>query len=221
MAPKRSKSSSSSSDKKAVVGSVVKRTTRQVVKETVEVAVIPSHNLNQNNPSDNNSTVQEVVKEIVQELLPGDAATPASNTKSIPVSDNPPPQPEMEAKPEKHNKSEKSNKTEMKGKKRKVRRRGGGVDDVGYKRYMFKVLKQVHPGVGISGKAMTVLNGFMNDMFERLAVEARKLTDYTARKTMSAREIQGAVRLVLPGELGKHAVAEGTKAVTNYMSYSG
>ncbi|CAM8963510.1 unnamed protein product [Rhodiola kirilowii] len=217
MAPKRSKSSSSSSDKKAVVGSLVKRTTRQVVKETVEVAVIPSHNLNQNNPSDNNSTVQEVVKEIVQELLPGDAATPASNTKSIPVSDNPPPQPEMEAKPEKHNKSEKSNKTEMKGKKRKVRRRG----DVGYKRYMFKVLKQVHPGVGISGKAMTVLNGFMNDMFERLAVEARKLTDYTARKTMSAREIQGAVRLVLPGELGKHAVAEGTKAVTNYMSYSG
>ncbi|KAL9675845.1 hypothetical protein QQ045_004053 [Rhodiola kirilowii] len=220
MAPKRSKSSSSSSDKKAVVGSVVKRTTRQVVKETVEVAVIPSQNLNQNNPSDNNSTVQEVVKEIVQELLPVDAATPASNTKSIPVSDNPPPQPEMEAKPEKHNKSEKSKKTEMKGKKRKVRRRGG-VDDVGYKRYMFKVLKQVHPGVGISGKAMTVLNGFMNDMFERLAVEARKLTDYTARKTMSAREIQGAVRLVLPGELGKHAVAEGTKAVTNYMSYSG
>lgn len=37
--------------------------------------------------------------------------------------------------------------------------------------------------------------------------------------TLSSREIQGAVRLVLPGELGKHAIAEGTKAVSNYVSY--
>ncbi|KAH7641615.1 hypothetical protein HUG17_4660 [Dermatophagoides farinae] len=32
------------------------------------------------------------------------------------------------------------------------------------------------------------------------------------------REVQTAVRLLLPGELAKHAVSEGTKAVTKYTS---
>jgi len=34
--------------------------------------------------------------------------------------------------------------------------------------------------------------------------------------TITSREIQSAVRLVLPGELAKHGVSEGTKAVTKY-----
>ncbi|KAM1309917.1 hypothetical protein ACFX13_006699 [Malus domestica] len=61
----------------------------------------------------------------------------------------------------------------------------------------------------------------MNDMFEKLADEAARLTTYTARKTLSSREIQGAVKLVLTGELGRHAMAEGTKAVSTYVSYGG
>ena len=84
---------------------------------------------------------------------------------------------------------------------------------------MFRVLKQVHPGMAISSKAMTVINNLMNDMFERISGEAATLSKHCHRTTMSSREIQGAVKLVLPGELGKHAVAEGTKAVTNYTSY--
>ena len=36
--------------------------------------------------------------------------------------------------------------------------------------------------------------------------------------TMTSREIQSALRLVFPGELAKHAVSEGTKAVTKYSS---
>ena len=39
----------------------------------------------------------------------------------------------------------------------------------------------------------------------------------TTRK-LPSREIQTAVRLMLPGELAKHAVSEGTKAVTKYTS---
>ncbi|XP_067882500.1 histone H2A.J-like [Heterodontus francisci] len=38
------------------------------------------------------------------------------------------------------------------------------------------------------------------------------------RSTISSREIQTAVRLLLPVVLAKHAVSEGTKAVTNYTS---
>ncbi|XVF19827.1 hypothetical protein REPUB_Repub11eG0144100 [Reevesia pubescens] len=89
-----------------------------------------------------------------------------------------------------------------------------------YKTFVFRVLKQVHPGMTISSKAMSVINSLMNDMFERIANEATNLSKYTERKTLSSKEIQGAVRLVLPGELGKHAVAEDSKAVTNYASYN-
>ena len=80
---------------------------------------------------------------------------------------------------------------------------------------------------------MSIMNSFVNDLFERIAAEASKLAHYNkrcgscikllisislARSTITSREIQTAVRLLLPGELAKHAVSEGTKAVTKYTS---
>ena len=95
------------------------------------------------------------------------------------------------------------------------------------------VLKQVHPDTGISNKAMAILNSFVNDIFERIATEASsgsfityveiwplifrvslELASYSKKSTISSREIQTAVRLILPGELAKHAISEGTKSVT-------
>jgi histone H2B len=87
-----------------------------------------------------------------------------------------------------------------------------------YSSYIYKVLKQVHPDTGISNKAMSIMNSFVNDLFERLAAEASRLASYNKRSTVTSREIQTAVRLTLPGELAKHAVSEGTKAVTKYTS---
>uniref|UniRef100_A0A3P9Q8B8 Histone H2B n=1 Tax=Poecilia reticulata TaxID=8081 RepID=A0A3P9Q8B8_POERE len=52
----------------------------------------------------------------------------------------------------------------------------------------------------------------------RIASEASRLAHYNKRSTITSREIQTAVRLLLPGELAKHAVSEGTKAVTKYTS---
>ena len=83
---------------------------------------------------------------------------------------------------------------------------------------IYKVLKQVHPDTGISSKAMSIMNSFVNDIFERIATEASRLAHYSKKHTISSREIQTAVRLHLPGELSKHAVSEGTKAVTKYTS---
>jgi histone H2B len=84
--------------------------------------------------------------------------------------------------------------------------------------YIYKVLKQVHPDTGISNKAMSIMNSFVNDIFERVAEEASRLASYNKRSTISSREIQTSVRLILPGELAKHAVSEGTKAVTKFQS---
>ncbi|CAH2020343.1 unnamed protein product [Acanthoscelides obtectus] len=63
---------------------------------------------------------------------------------------------------------------------------------------------------------MSIMNSFVNDIFERIAAEASRLAHYNKRATITSREIQTAVRLLLPGELAKHAVSEGTKAVTKY-----
>jgi histone H2B len=117
-----------------------------------------------------------------------------------------------------------------------------------YSSYIYKVLKQVHPDTGISNKAMSILNSFVNDIFEvryaflpwvpslkkrradfapfplplfvvqRIASEASKLASYNKKSTISSREIQTSVRLILPGELSKHAISEGTKSVTS-MSF--
>ncbi|KDQ58379.1 hypothetical protein JAAARDRAFT_154819 [Jaapia argillacea MUCL 33604] len=96
-------------------------------------------------------------------------------------------------------------------KRRKVRKET-------YSSYIYKVLKQVHPDTGISNKAMAILNSFVNDIFERIATEASKLAAYSKKSTISSREIQTAVRLILPGELAKHAISEGTKSVTKFSS---
>ncbi|XP_072892272.1 histone H2B-like [Hemitrygon akajei] len=87
-----------------------------------------------------------------------------------------------------------------------------------YSIYIYKVLKQVHPDTSISSKAISILNSFVADIFERIASEASRLVHYTRRQTISSREIQSAVRFLLPGELAKHAVSEGTKTVTKYSS---
>jgi histone H2B len=59
-----------------------------------------------------------------------------------------------------------------------------------------------------------------NDTFDRMANEAVRLARYNKKSTLTSREIQTGVRLLLPGELAKHAVAEGTKAVTKYSAAS-
>ncbi|XP_078420730.1 histone H2B-like [Cetorhinus maximus] len=87
-----------------------------------------------------------------------------------------------------------------------------------YSIYIYKVMKQVHPDNGISSKAMSIMNSLVNDIFQRIAGKASCLAHYNKRSTISSREIQTALRLLLPRELAKNAVSEGTKAVTKYTS---
>ncbi|MGH0125863.1 UNVERIFIED_CONTAM: hypothetical protein FKN15_074283 [Acipenser sinensis] len=94
-------------------------------------------------------------------------------------------------------------KTQPKGgkKRRKTRKESYAI-------YVYKVLKQVHPDTGISSKAMGIMNSFVNDIFEHIAGGSSRLAHYNKRSTITSREIQTAVRLLLPGELAKHAVSK-------------
>ena len=82
--------------------------------------------------------------------------------------------------------------------------------------YIFKVMKQVHPETRISKKGIAIINSFVTDTFEKIATEASKLCRVHKAMTMGSRDVQSAIRLVLPGELAKHAVSEGTKAMTKF-----
>ncbi|KAJ0967140.1 hypothetical protein J5N97_024057 [Dioscorea zingiberensis] len=182
--------------RRKVVGTLVKKTTKKIVEETLQVAVLDSQETQEEEEAvithnEDNTTKVNVVVLVTQK----------EKSKSNDISEK-----------EKH--EDKKEKKKRKKKRRRIENGGEG----GYKRYVFRVLKQVHPGMGASSRAMTVLDGMMSDMFERIAEEAARLGKYSGKATLSSREIHGAVRLVLPGELGKHAVAEGTKAVSNYMS---
>ena len=80
--------------------------------------------------------------------------------------------------------------------------------------YISKVLKGASKTkLTLSSKSMKILNSLVNDFFERLAVEAASLARSAKKRTLGSREVQTAVRVTLPAELAKHAMAEGTRAV--------
>merc|ERR1719453_404269 len=84
--------------------------------------------------------------------------------------------------------------------------------------YVHRILKQVHPETTMSKKTMSIITCFINDVFEKISMEAGRLVKYNKRQTLASKEVQTAVRLLLPGELAKHAVSEGSKAVARYTN---
>jgi histone H2B len=65
---------------------------------------------------------------------------------------------------------------------------------------------------------MAIVNSFAADLFDRLASEAGKLAKHTGKKTLMSKHAQAACRLQLPGELARHAMSEGAKAVARASS---
>ena len=71
-----------------------------------------------------------------------------------------------------------------------------------YSSYIYKVLKQVHPDTGISSKAMSIMNSFINDIFEKIASESSRLARYNKKTTITSRENQTAVSWSRPWAQG-------------------
>ena len=69
--------------------------------------------------------------------------------------------------------------------------------------YIFKVFRQVHSNTGTSNKVVNIMNSLIDGMFDRPASNADKINK---TKTLSSQETQTAVRVMLPGEPGKHAM---------------
>jgi histone H2B len=86
--------------------------------------------------------------------------------------------------------------------------------------FIHALLKSVHKdqptSPGISKRAMTIMGSFVEDIFDRIHTEAVQIAKINKTKTLTAREVQTAARLLLPPELAKHAMAEGTRTVAKY-----
>ena len=109
--------------------------------------------------------------------------------------------------------AKKSGKKPAAAKKSGSKKRGNRKPKRSWSVYVHRALKQVNKQLTMSSKAMAIMNSFCSDIFERVATEAANLARVNKRRTLGSREIQTAVRLTLPAELGKHAIAEGSKAM--------
>ena len=82
--------------------------------------------------------------------------------------------------------------------------------------FIYKKLLPIYPDISISSKAISIINSYVNYVFDRIAYEASQLAVKNKRSTISSQMIQIAVRSLLPAKLAKRAVVEGDKALTRY-----
>lgn len=94
-----------------------------------------------------------------------------------------------------------------------LRRLQGGHES--YSVYIRRVLKELHPDIGISEKAMKILDSFVHGLYEQLAVEASRVARSHRRNSLTSRDIETSVRVVLPEGIARRAIDKANLAVAN------
>ena len=84
-----------------------------------------------------------------------------------------------------------------------------------FKSYLFRILKKDEPEeAGISKDAMNMMNSILLQVYRKVTFNVAQLN---MGETMTGKDIQTAVKLCIPGELGKHAMQEATTALMKYQ----
>lgn len=83
---------------------------------------------------------------------------------------------------------------------------------------IYNVLKRVHPDIGISIKAMSIMNSFVNDIFQGIVTESAYYVHCLGRSTITRKTIQTAVMDLLPYELALNTAIAGKEAITTYCT---
>uniref|UniRef100_V5I411 Putative histone 2b n=1 Tax=Ixodes ricinus TaxID=34613 RepID=V5I411_IXORI len=126
-----------------------------------------------------------------------------------------PPQPFADRSPSRRPaRAQKAVRTSDKKKKKRRRKESFSI-------YIYKVLKSSASGHrAYSSKAMSIMNRLCQRHLreDRSRGVASGPLQQAFHRSPSPGGSRTAVRLLLPGELAKHAVSEGTKAVTKYTS---
>lgn len=109
-----------------------------------------------------------------------------------------------------------SGNTERKPAKLDISTRKAGSFD----RYITGLIKRIDGDVSMSAKAVAVLDGMITDLATRICISAGEVTRFNKRATVTMRDAQAAILLILKGELGKKAVAESYRAFQVYEKFN-
>lgn len=88
-----------------------------------------------------------------------------------------------------------------------------------FARYIHRVLKEEKNEFGvtsISRNGMYIMDSLCIDVFNRIAKEASVLARHAKKHTLQQSDIQSAVNLLMPGDMGKMAHSEASKAMRLY-----
>ncbi len=81
-------------------------------------------------------------------------------------------------------------------------------------RQVSQVLHSLHPDLHMSCKGMNIVHDFLGDVFEQVAETASELMQKVGRHTLQARDIAGAIALMLSGELKLFLMTKGLQVLT-------
>lgn len=84
--------------------------------------------------------------------------------------------------------------------------------------FIYKKLKSIHPDIGISEQSMSIMNSFLQDIFQRICFESSNLVRISKKHIMTAKDVQSAVKLILTGDLSRWAMLNASKALKNASS---
>lgn len=89
-----------------------------------------------------------------------------------------------------------------------------------FETYISKVLKQVSPSNGITSNSKQQLNSALCFVSRKICLMVLRLTEIAKKKTISEKEIENSVRIILSGELALNSIREGLKSVTKFTKDS-
>ena len=84
---------------------------------------------------------------------------------------------------------------------------------------MHRMLKDIHPNLQISEKAMRAMNDMIIDVADRLMLESKPLFASGRGDTLTSIHVQASVRLLFRKNLASHAIQEGHKAVHRFYNF--
>lgn len=85
--------------------------------------------------------------------------------------------------------------------------------------YIQRVFKQVNPNGKLKKAAREFINEIIDKFLKEMIPMIITLTEHKRTITISARDVQSVIRILFTRQLSKHAISEGVKAVTRYVSF--
>lgn len=85
--------------------------------------------------------------------------------------------------------------------------------------YIVKIKNEVDKGLVLQKDARESLNGIIQCLVDKYLLSVVELLYRQEKLTACARDVQTVTNILLKGQLARHAVAQGTRANTLYMSY--